>query len=236
MFPFVVLSPFLIMLRFCGMIYRDRYSLRNGPWIDELKALISDCKQRGRSVSEYYGELHTLWDELASAIKLPNCKCSATCEYHVLLENEKLHQFLIGLDSYKYGAVASSLLMLDPLPTISYAHGKVLSTERHQTITNTDDSRVDVVGFAVSNVHCGRKGHEKDKCFELIGWPEWAGSGGRGFYGGHNTGRGGRASGRASGRGHGGFAAAMDSSRQSTSNGLSSDIHRNSVPTLSDAQ
>ncbi|KAF9622131.1 hypothetical protein IFM89_029415 [Coptis chinensis] len=159
---------------------RDRYSLHNGPRIQELKNLIADCKQRGISIAEYYGESHTLWEELASAMKLPSRTCSAAGEYHILLENEKLHQFLMGLDSKKYHEVASGLLMLDPLPSLSYAHGKVLSAERHQSVTAAQDSRNDVVGFAIDGVaqsrahgsvdvrlcsHCGHKGHEKDKCF-----------------------------------------------------------------------
>ncbi|KAJ8631367.1 hypothetical protein MRB53_024690 [Persea americana] len=231
---------------------RDRYSLRNGPRIHELKHMIADCKQRGRSIAEYYGELRTLWEELASALKSPSCTCSAAGEYNILLENEKLHQFLMGLDSEKYRDVASGLLMLDPLPSLSYAHGKVLSAERHQSVTDAQDSRNDVVGFAVDGVaqsraqggvdvrvcsHCGRKGHEKDKCFELIGWPEWAGNGGRGSRGGgRSSGRGGRGNNsRGGGRGRGGFAAAMDSTRQTSLNGAS-EVDRASVPTLSDAQ
>ncbi|KAF9589111.1 hypothetical protein IFM89_019161, partial [Coptis chinensis] len=130
----------------------------------------------------------------------------------------------MGLDSKKYHDVASGLLMLDPLPSLSYAHGKVLSVERHQSVTAAQDSRNDVVGFVIDGVaqsraqgsvdvrlcsHCGRKGHEKDKCFQLIGWPEWAGNGGRS--GGRLSGRGGRRNyGHGGGHGQGGFAATMD--------------------------
>ncbi|KAL2938513.1 Retrovirus-related Pol polyprotein from transposon RE1, partial [Bienertia sinuspersici] len=218
-----------------------RYSLRNGPRIHELKAMIIDCKQRSRSVDEYYGELRTLWDELASAIKLPKCTCSAAAQYNTLLDNEKLHQFLIGLDPLKYREVASGLLMLDPLPTLSYAHGKVLSAERHQIIANSQDTRPEVVGFATEGTapsrsnggsdirvcsHCGRTGHEKEKCFELIGLPEWASTGGRsgrggGRFGGHGNGRGG---------GRGG-----NNSRQASSSNPS-EVDRATLPTLTDAQ
>ena len=111
--------------------------------------MISSCKQRGRTVAKYYGELQSLWEELASAVKLPSRKCSTASEYKVLLENEKLHQYLLGLDSKKYRDVAQGLLLLDPLPSVSYAYGKALSAERHQTMTEAHDHRKDVVGFAV---------------------------------------------------------------------------------------
>ncbi|KAL2942043.1 Antiviral helicase SKI2 [Bienertia sinuspersici] len=206
----------------------------------------------GHSVDEYYGELRTLWDELASAIKLPKCTCSAAAQYSTLLDNEKLHQFFIGLDPLNYCEVASGLLMLDPLPTLSYAHGKVLSAERHQIIANSQDTRPEVVGFATEGTapsrsnggsdirvcsHCGRKGHEKEKCFELSGWPEWASTGGRsgrggGGFGGRGNGRGG---GRGGSRGHGSFVTAADSSRQASSSNRS-EVDHATLPTLTDAQ
>ncbi|XP_021856077.1 uncharacterized protein [Spinacia oleracea] len=228
---------------------RDRYSLRNGPRVHELKNKISDCKQRGRSVCEYYGELRTLWGELASALKLPSCSCSAAPEYVVLLENEKLHQFLIGLDSTKYKTEVASLM--DPLPSISYAHGKVLSAERHQAVTAAHDTRPDAVGFATNAVaqgrdqaklaavsgdsrvcsHCGVKGHVKDKCFELHGYPEW--------YQGRSRGRGGRPAPRGGsigrGRARGGFAANVGSSNY-TGASMINEGDRSSTPTLSDNQ
>ncbi|KAL2924154.1 Antiviral helicase SKI2, partial [Bienertia sinuspersici] len=148
----------------------------------------------------------------------------------------------MGLDLKKYETVASSLLMLDPLPTLSYAHGKVLSAERHQTVTEAPESRSDTDtrgagGSGDSRLcsHCGRKGHEKEKCFELIGWLEWVGTAGRGGRsGGRSSSRGGRAGGRGGGHGRGGFAAAVDSSRQvGVSN---SEVDHNTLPTLTDAQ
>lgn len=179
---------------------RDRYSLGNGPRVHELKNQIVECKQRGRSVVVYYSELRKLWSELASYNKLPSCSSSAASEYLKLHEEANLHQFLIGLDSRKFGNVVSSLLMMDPLPSINIAYSKIIADERKQGLDDVQEARPDAVGFAVSGeaigrngkvvvvsgdtrvcAHCGLKGHEKDKCFELIGWPEWyAGRGSRG--------------------------------------------------------
>lgn len=80
---------------------RDRYSLGNGPRIIELKAQIVDCKQRGRPVAVYFGELRKLQDELASYCKLPKCTCDAASEYAKIVESELLHQFCIGLEYSK---------------------------------------------------------------------------------------------------------------------------------------
>ncbi|KAL2924711.1 putative ATP-dependent RNA helicase DHR1 [Bienertia sinuspersici] len=99
--------------------------------------------------------------------------------------------------------------MLDPLPTLSYAQG-------------ASQSRTQGAGGG-------------EKCFELIGWPELAGTAGRrGRSGGRSSDRGGRAGGRGGGHCCGGFAAAVDSSRQvAVSN---SEVDHNTLPTLTNAQ
>ncbi|KMT02964.1 hypothetical protein BVRB_8g195340 [Beta vulgaris subsp. vulgaris] len=157
----------------------------------------------------------------------------------------------LRLDSKKYRDVAQGLLLLDPLPTVTYAHGKALSAERHQTVTDANDTRTDVVGFAVDGSssgrnggsseprmcsHCGRKGHEKDKCFELHGWPEWAATGSRGGRSGRHGGRGARGGRTGGGRGRGSFAGAVDSNQRGAAPSASVDVDRNSLPALSDSQ
>ncbi|KAL2933218.1 Long chronological lifespan protein 2 [Bienertia sinuspersici] len=169
---------------------RDRYSLGNGPRILELKSQIVDCKQRGRPMAIYLGELRKLQDELASYCKIPSCMCTAASEYAKIGESELLHQFCIGLDSKKFGSVVSTLLMMDPVPPLNVAYAKVVADERKQTVSEAHDSHSEVaIGFAASGSapfrsarsgsgdgrvceHCGRRGHDKDKCFELMGWPD----------------------------------------------------------------
>lgn len=94
--------------------------------------------------------------------------------------------------------------------------------------SNGDDVRV--------CVHCGRKGHEKEKCFELIGWPKWYTSarGGRGGRTGRRGARSGRG-GRGVNGGCGGFAANVGSFRQGGAQDVT-DADRSSAPTLTDDQ
>ncbi|XP_057248362.1 uncharacterized protein LOC130590297 [Beta vulgaris subsp. vulgaris] len=176
---------------------RDRYSLGNGPRILELKNQIRDCRQNGRSVAIYFGELRQLQDELMSYCKLPVCTCLAASEYIRLQETEHLHQFCLGLDSKKFGTLVSGLLMQDPLPSINVAYAKIISDERKQLVSAShEQTSVDAVGFVASSStaarssslpqgdervcsHCGRKGHLKDTCYEIVGWPAGRGRGGR---------------------------------------------------------
>ena len=225
---------------------RDRYSLGNGPRVFELKNQIRDCKQRGRSVAAYFGELCRLQDELASAEKLPVCTCSAATEYAQLRERAHVHEFCLGLDPTKFGTVVSGLLLMDPLPSLNVVYAKIISDERKQAVTDSSDSvRSTAVGFAASSMasgrmeprvcsHCGRTGHSKDRCYELVGWPESVAARTRGGRIGRSSrGRGSRGAGRGSTRG--GFAANVGGQRYNAST-EGGEPERASAPTLTDEQ
>lgn len=80
--------------------------------------------------------------------KFPTCTCSAAPAFAKILESELLHQFFIGLDSKKFGSVVSTLLMMDPIPSLNVAYAKVVADERKQTVADAQESRPEVVGFA----------------------------------------------------------------------------------------
>ncbi|KNA19679.1 hypothetical protein SOVF_059310 [Spinacia oleracea] len=128
----------------------------------------------------------------------------------------------------------------------------VIADERKQTVSEAQEHpRSDVVGFAANGAahtrssrsvgsvegrvcsHYGRAGHEKDKCFELVGFPEWCAGGSRGGRGGR-SGRGGSGSrgGRSGGRS---FASNVGSSKGQGVQEIGTD-DRASAPTLSDDQ
>ncbi|KAJ4787232.1 Retroelement pol polyprotein-like [Rhynchospora pubera] len=203
---------------------RERFSIGNGPRIHQLKADIAAAKQQGQSVVSYYTRLKGMWDELSSYSRVPVCKCkgctcNAAAEFVKEREEEKIHQFLMGLDDSVFGTVRSSILGMEPLPTLNKVYSMVIQEERHRSVVRGREERGEAVGFAVQAVgfldsqggpkpakvglvdrpsctHCGKMGHEVSRCYELIGYPEGWGRGGR-------TGRGGRGGGRgARGRGH----------------------------------
>ncbi|KAL2922004.1 Major viral transcription factor ICP4-like protein, partial [Bienertia sinuspersici] len=204
---------------------RDRYSLGNGPCILELKAQIVDCKQRW-PVAVYFGELCKLQDELASYSKIPKCTCDAAREYATIFKN-----------SSKFGSIVSTLLMMDPIPSLNVAYAKVISNERKQTVAIAQETRPSsVVGFAISGAahgrsardsriceHCGKKGHEKEKCFDLYGWPD-------GIL------KGGVVAAVAASSGGRSFAANVNGSRPNASSHEVNENDKSSAPTLTDEQ
>jgi len=94
---------------------KERFSMVNGPRIQQLRAELAECKQRGLKIVAYFGKLKKLWKELANFEQMPMCKCGlCTCNLETVLEKkreeEKAHQFLMRLDEIVYGTVRSNLL------------------------------------------------------------------------------------------------------------------------------
>ncbi|KAL2894019.1 Retrovirus-related Pol polyprotein from transposon RE1 [Bienertia sinuspersici] len=216
---------------------KARFSIGNGLHILELKSLIADCRQRGRSVATYFGELRKLQDELSSYQKLPTCTCAAATEYVKLQESELLHQFYIELDPKKFGSAVSMLLMQDLPPSLNTAYSRIIADEHKQSVSEAQSvDRSTAIGFAVQDsttpapsfqprdsdnprpkcTHCGRLGHDRDRCYELHGYP------------GGSRGRGGGQCGR-------GFAANTTGGRHSSSSDVTAE-DRAHAPTLSDEQ
>lgn len=192
---------------------KERFSVVNGPRIQQLKSDLAECKQGGMSMVAYYGKLKSLWDEVASYQQIPRCtcrgcKCDIVSQLEKRREEEKVHQFLMGLDNSTYGTVRSSLLATDPLPSLNRVYSTLIQEERIKTITQAKEEREEVMGLAVQtntkskgrgdtkdkNVvcsHCNRTGHEATGCFQLIGYPKWWGDRPQheGKFGGRGRGR-----------------------------------------------
>lgn len=133
---------------------KERFSVGNRPRVHQLKSELAECKQRGMTLLSYYGKLKLIWEELANYEQYPICSCGGcTCELEAKLnkkrEEERLHQFLMGLDDTIYGSVRSNILSTDPLPPLNRAYSLVVQEERVQTITRGKEGRGEPVAFAV---------------------------------------------------------------------------------------
>ena len=178
---------------------KERFSVVNGPRIQQLESDLARCKQGGMSMVTYYGKLKILWDELGNYEQSPacscgKCKCNIASKLEKRREEEKVHQFLMGLDDVTYGAVRSNLLATDPLPSLNRVYSTLIQEERVRTITRGREERGEVMGLSVQTAgrgvrgrgdpinksvttctHCNRAGHEAGGCFQLVGYPEWWG-------------------------------------------------------------
>ncbi|XP_074293237.1 uncharacterized protein LOC141620204 [Silene latifolia] len=115
---------------------KERYATGNAPRVHQLKAELNECKQeKHQSIVDYYTKLKSIWDELGNYSKVPSCTCGAAAFFIKEREEEKVHQFLMGLDTVKYGHIRSNLLMEDEVTSLSRAYALVLREERHGAIT-----------------------------------------------------------------------------------------------------
>ncbi|CAH9123281.1 unnamed protein product [Cuscuta epithymum] len=201
-----------------------RFSVGDAMRVHELKELLRDCKQRGQSVTSYFGQLQTLWEEYDGIRNIPQCKCNGcTCNLKRLflkhVESEKTHDFLMGLDHGTYGTLRSNILSADELPPLTKVYHMVVQEERHQNMTKGRSDTPETVAFATRVTptaggrderntcsYCHKQGHDVENCFRRTGnYPEWWHDNpgrGRGARGRGNTGRGGSGrTGRGNGRG-----------------------------------
>ena len=207
---------------------KQRFSVGNKVRIHQLKAQQAACRQEGQGVLEYYGKLCSLWEELDVYRPLPMCTCGAAKEIRKERDDDKVHQFIMGLDDSRFGSLCTSLIGLDPLPSIGEVYSKVVQEEQRLTSSRNCELQQDAVGFVARHAengshsdnqnpdssilrnrlcsHCGRRGHDKKDCWQIVGFPEWwteradrtdrGGSGrGRGR-GGRNSNSGGRGRGQ----------------------------------------
>ena len=217
---------------------KKRFSVGSAVRVHQLKAELASCKQDGSSVMEYFGKLSQKWEELLTCKPFPACTCDASEVYAKEYEEEKVHQFLMGLDEARYGNVCTTLIELETLPDLNSVYQRVVREEKRIGASRLEPKEAPVgfsakVGGAESLTggvmaamargrssvvcdHCGRTGHEKKECWQLIGFPDWFNERNQ------SGGRGGRGRGR--GRSNNLKANAMQASTGGTTNNQNSAI------------
>ncbi|KAJ8438024.1 hypothetical protein Cgig2_030005 [Carnegiea gigantea] len=128
-------------------------------------------KQDDSTVSEYYTMLRGVWKELDAMNELPRITAMADDITNFL-------NFLNGLDD-KYQSLRSQILIMTPLLTVDMACGMIQQEEMQREVLNQGNQ----VQYEVSALYsrgnddkcgvCGNKGHSKDNCWQVIGYPRW---------------------------------------------------------------
>ncbi|KAK3015420.1 hypothetical protein RJ639_007492 [Escallonia herrerae] len=174
----------------------ERFTQGIAPRVYELKRAIVLLQQEKASVASYYGKLKSVWGELQGLNPTPICKCGCTCgaakKMQIMREEEKVFDFLMGLDE-AYTTVRSQILSIDPLPNIGRAYAIAAQEEKQRSIaasrtptieaaallTKKSDSQMRWNGSGRRNQfppcpHCGKTNHSQEYCFKVIGYPsDW---------------------------------------------------------------
>jgi len=177
---------------------KERFSQGNGPRIFQLQKSIAAIAQNSNSVSSYYTQLKSIWDELSNYRPVPLCSCGRCicgCMKSVMdfRQQEYIYHFLMGLND-SFLNIRGQILLLEPLPPINKVFSLVLQEERQkelfggifQTPQFVDSSALmssksptvntqNVKSFSRKNKptcsHCGVLGHTIEKCFRINGFP-----------------------------------------------------------------
>lgn len=174
--------------------------MKNGQRVQRIKAEIATCRQHGLSIETYYGKLMQLWTSLADFRQTKNCSCNIGGVLEREREEDRLHEFLKGLDESIYGSVKSNLLSRDPLPSLDEAYNVLLQDEDSKYTSRVLDEKTETMAHVVRTnqnftsavvssgsfmsreermkLHCsscGRNGHLASNCFRTLGYPDWWG-------------------------------------------------------------
>jgi len=113
----------------------QRFGRSNGAKLYRLQKELSCLVQENNDIAGYFTKLKRLWDELDSLNLLTCCICVCTCEgkgkLTKALEDQRLIQFLMGLNDL-YAQARGTILMMTPLPTIDSAYALLLQDENHR--------------------------------------------------------------------------------------------------------
>ncbi|XP_074298881.1 uncharacterized protein LOC141629850 [Silene latifolia] len=173
---------------------QTQFSVSNGARKFRLNKDLDDFSQGDKSINEYFTELRILWQSLEMVIDWPPVT-QVTAEVNAWLTTQhkerdeiKLFQFLHGLNS-SYAIMRSHVLMMNPLPTMEEA-AAIFQHEEVQRRNYKSSEKVESENSAFfvgqngtegasrgsrngpACPICTKKGHAKEKCWRIIGYPD----------------------------------------------------------------
>ncbi|PIN16938.1 hypothetical protein CDL12_10408 [Handroanthus impetiginosus] len=152
----------------------------------ELKTKIFSTKQGNLSVTDYYGLLNRIWNELNlyQNLKMECNKDDATLTSFV--ERDQIFELLSGLNS-EYDPIRVQILGKEKLPSLSEVFYIVRREESHRSVM-LDEKQADGLALMMSKSsknhpsnaiksgkdnrwcsYCKKLGHIKENCFKLHG-------------------------------------------------------------------
>lgn len=166
-----------------------RFSITNGSRKYKLNKELYEIRQNNMPINDYYTLMKSLWEEVDCMNILP-IVTNPTAEVTKLLaaielykEESRLFQFLNGVDEI-YSSQRSQLLLMTPLPNVEMACSSLMQEEAQRQLLHsdrTDDSISAMYGKAsqpkanpdrfVVCTACGKRGHNGEKCWKVVGFP-----------------------------------------------------------------
>ncbi|XP_019434297.1 PREDICTED: uncharacterized protein LOC109340973 [Lupinus angustifolius] len=143
------ISQSIVYIESAQEFWRDlRERFTNGDYfrLSDILQDLHSMKQGDRSLSSFFTELKTQWEELESLRPIPSCMCNNKCTCGILdtikayRDNEYVICFLKGL-SESFNNTKTQILLMEPLPSINKAFS-LLQQQESQFAPETSNSKV----------------------------------------------------------------------------------------------
>ncbi|XP_055824434.1 uncharacterized protein LOC129892954 [Solanum dulcamara] len=115
----------------------QRFGKSNGAKLYHLQKELTGLVQGNSDIAGYFTKVKRLWDELdgmnAIACFSYECTCDGKAKLTKSLEDQRLIQFLMGLNDV-YTQARGNILMMNPLPGIDVAYSLLLQDENQREV------------------------------------------------------------------------------------------------------
>ncbi|KAL9231992.1 hypothetical protein vseg_007144 [Gypsophila vaccaria] len=133
---------------------QDRYDQTNGAQLYSVQKSLSDFSQGNDSITTYFTKIKAIWDEIDAMGMNPTCTCTCSCgskqKQIKYLEDQKIVQFLMGLND-SYTTIRGALLMQNPLPKLGIVYNTLIQEERQRDIHNVTQFQFDSASLTARN-------------------------------------------------------------------------------------
>ncbi|XP_019253938.1 PREDICTED: uncharacterized protein LOC109232637 [Nicotiana attenuata] len=113
----------------------QRFGRSNGAKLYHLQKELSGLVQGNSDIAGYFTKFKRLWDKLDALNVIICCSCVCVCKGKAKLtkslEDQRLIQFLMGLNDI-YAQARGSILMMNPLPSMDVAYSLLLQDENQR--------------------------------------------------------------------------------------------------------
>ncbi|XP_075109190.1 uncharacterized protein LOC142180981 [Nicotiana tabacum] len=130
---------------------QTRYGTANRTKIFELKRELAHTSQGPLDIASYFSKLKGLWDELGVVCTNHGQRCTCAAKPGIIQEDEenRLFQFLMGINE-TYMGVRSNLLMMQPPPSLNSAYNILLNDEKQRQVQSISQFNHDSMSFNVN--------------------------------------------------------------------------------------
>lgn len=162
--------------------FQERFDRSNLTRIYHLWTEIATMRQGTDSVTTYLSKMKDFWDELnILAPLMSNCDCEEARPSIEHLKSQRLLQFLMGMNE-SYSNIRSNILVRRPVVTVNEAYAIVTQKESQRTLGVVDNKEpLNLLAGKAQMVrpktpglvceHCRYKGHLKENCYKIFGYP-----------------------------------------------------------------